>query len=1202
MKKLFYPATLLMEKFSFSKKLILLGIINLIALMVVIFSIYVHQTKDIHTAKNELKGTVLIQPILRTIQSIQRHRGLSVGILGGDKELTAELQAETNILENTFKRLKKHVPIMILSSQKWRALESEYQSILISGLSWTKDENFSIHSHLVTELQEVMVNLADKHALTLDPEVSSYYLMLTTIHNMPLAMEQLGKMRAYGVGILADKTISEQQKVKIYSLMATLGHSFDLLVRNLEKTSKYNNKIKVKLLLAAEEINISSNKMTQLVYSDILTKQFSTDSHEFFKLSTDAINAGYTQIYETLLPTLEMLLYARIHKDEEQLLLSVGVALLLTLVAQYLFFGIYYATLGNIQLISRSAYQYTHGDLQQRIHLKTKDDIKQIGDSFNGMADSFNHLLAINKEGSDRLQSILNSALDAIIQINTQGFITGWNPQAEVIFGWTNTEAVGLELDQLIVPEKYREAHQTGLSNYLKTGKGAFINTRVETEALNKNGQEFPIELSISQVKTEKGIEFSAFIRDLSDVKATESTVRKLSLAVEQSPSSIVITDVDAKIEFANQSFLNVTGYTLDEVMGQNPKILSSNKTPKATYEDMWEHLNHGKVWQGELINRRKDGSEYTELALISPIRQANGEITHYLAIKEDITEKKQAEIELGIAAIAFESQEGIMVTDADNKILRVNKSFTKITGYSSDEIIGKNPKILNSGRQGKDFYTILWTQINAMGSWQGEIWNRNKKGKIYPEWLTITARKDSQNKITHYVAIFTDITEFKAAEEKIKHLAYYDPLTELPNRRKLIDRLEHCVSISHREGTKSALLMLDLDRFKAVNDNFGHLAGDELLKQVAVRVKKCIRNTDLLARLGGDEFVVLLEDIRHPDIAARIAEKIVKELSTPFMLNATNEAQIGASVGISLYPEHADSIATLMDHADLALYQAKDRGRGCYAFFSESLTINVRKRLKLETDLRLAIKQQDLRVYYQPQVDILTGEIVGAEALVRWQTKKDGLISPNMFIPIAEESGLILELGEWVLQETCRQGQEWIKEGFKPIVLAVNVSAQQLTRSNMYSVVQKALISTGFPAEQLELEMTERGLMKQQELTVDLLNQLRSLGILLAIDDFGTGYSSLVYLKRFPLDTLKIDKSFIDDIPHDQDDVEIIKTINAMGHALGFKILAEGVESQQQLDLLKAIGSDIYQGYIKSKPLPANEFVFLLSKNKSVV
>jgi len=1201
MTKLFYPAIILMNKLGFTKKILLLGSIYFIALAVVIYSIYSFQNKKSDKALHELNGVVLIKPILIAIQSTQRHRGLSSGILGGEERFSDKLILESNILTSSFDFLANHLPPHTLSSQAWLALFSRYQQIQSAGLSWSQEKNFAAHIDLIAELQQLMMSLADHYALSTDPDLASHYLIITMLQDMPLAFEQLGQMRAYGTGILANKSVSEQQKIKMHTLLTTLTNAFDSLAVNLSKTRQFNAQIQPPLSLATEQIKLSSNKITHLVHSDILSKQFSTEPQAFFNLSTKVIDAGYSQIYQTLLPTLNTLLHARILQAEEELIISIGSAFILALLAQYLFFGIYYATIGNIQLLNRAAYKYAHGDLQQRINLGTKDEIKQIGDSFNEMADSFNALLATHKEDKEHLQAIVNNALDAIIQINTQGVITGWSHQAETIFGWSKSEATGQLITNLIIPERYRNAHLKGIKYFLNTGKGKIINTRTESEALRKNGTEFPIELSVSPVQTTNGVEFSAFIRDLSENKKAEDTLRKLSLAVEQSPSSILITDLDANIEYTNQAFLKTTGYTFDEVVGKNPKIFSANKVPKQSYQNMWKQLLNGKTWQGELINQRKDGSEYIELALISPVRQKNGEITHFLAIKEDITEKKQAEIDLGIAAIAFESQEGIMVTDANNKILRVNKSFTKITGYSIDEVIGKQPNILNSGRQGKLFYLEMWKTIVSRGSWQGEIWNRHKRGTIYPEWLTITARKDENNQITHYVAIFTDITEFKAAEEKIKHLAYYDPLTQLANRRKLLDRLEHGLAMCNREGTKLALLMLDLDRFKSVNDNFGHLAGDELLQQVASRIKNRLRETDLLARLGGDEFVVLLEDISHPDDAARVADEIVTTLAKPFNLTKANNVQIGTSIGISLYPDHASSVALLMDHADMALYQAKDKGRGCYSYFSEKLTHIVRERLELEANLRQAIKQQELRVYYQPQVDILTGAIIGAEALVRWQTKDNGLIPPVKFISIAEETGLILEIGEWVLQETCRQGQQWIEQGLQQITLAVNVSPQQFKRADMRAIVENILINTGFPANLLELEMTESSLMEQQETVVDILNELRSLGILLAIDDFGTGYSSLAYLKRFPLDTLKIDKSFIDDIPHDQDDVEITTTINAMGHTLGFKVLAEGVENQQQLDFLQLIGCDTFQGYIKSKPLPANEFSALLQSQKTV-
>jgi len=441
------------------------------------------------------------------------------------------------------------------------------------------------------------------------------------------------------------------------------------------------------------------------------------------------------------------------------------------------------------------------------------------------------------------------------------------------------------------------------------------------------------------------------------------------------------------------------------------------------------------------------------------------------------------------------------------------------------------------------------------------------------------------------------EVLERKKAENQIKQLAFYDSLTGLVNRRYFQDQGEQSIARAERKQSKLALLMLDLDRFKPVNDSLGHLAGDELLQQVAQRIVSQVREVDMVARIGGDEFVVLLENLTCREDAARIAKKIISKLSEKFQLTQNNEVSIGASIGISLYPEGGRFIATLLDNADLALYHVKDNGRGHFAYFSENLTKKARTKLQLETRLRYAITHNELCVFYQPQIDINSGELIGAEALVRWQDPENGLIPPNDFIPIAEESALIIALGEWVLQEVCQQGKQWIDAGFQPIRLAVNVAARQFKQSDMQLVVGDVLQKTQFPANYLELEMTESSLIEEQEKTIAVLNQLRLLGIHLAIDDFGTGYSSLAYLKRFPLDVLKIDKSFIDDIPHDNSDMEISATIIAMGKILGFKVLAEGVETKEQLDFLAEKGCDIYQGYLKSKPMNAVDFEKFLSR-----
>jgi diguanylate cyclase (GGDEF)-like protein/PAS domain S-box-containing protein len=566
-----------------------------------------------------------------------------------------------------------------------------------------------------------------------------------------------------------------------------------------------------------------------------------------------------------------------------------------------------------------------------------------------------------------------------------------------------------------------------------------------------------------------------------------------------------------------------------------------------------------------------------------------------------DITERKRIELVLRIVSTAFESHGPMVICNAEKIILQANNAFITATGYTQKEILGQKISLLKSDHHDNVFYTSMWETINQTGTWQGEVWDRHKSGQVNPKLLTISAVKNSNNVVTHYVGSFIDITEKKLAEEKIKHLAFYDSLTQLPNRCLLQERLKHSIEMARRDNKPLALLMLDLDRFKAVNDSLGHLAGDELLQQVAARMTARLRTVDMVSRLGGDEFIVLLDDIAHPDDAARVAEDIIIDLSKSFILSQSNDVRIGVSIGISLYPQHGSCPETLLDHADAALYQAKDQGRGCFSYFSEALTRAAQERIALEARLRRAIEQEELYMLYQPQVDINSDRIIGAEALVYWQDPIDGLIPPLRFIPLAEESHLIVEIGEWVLRKTCQQAKQWLESGLFPITIAVNISPYQFRRSDINTLVANILVETGLPAGQLELEITESGLMENQDLALVILTNLRHQGIRLAIDDFGKGYSSLARLKYFPVDVLKIDKSFIEKIPANKDDMEIASTIVAMAHNLGFKVLAEGVETSAQLDFLREKSCDAYQGYIKSRPLSAQDFAELLAKEQSL-
>lgn len=602
--------------------------------------------------------------------------------------------------------------------------------------------------------------------------------------------------------------------------------------------------------------------------------------------------------------------------------------------------------------------------------------------------------------------------------------------------------------------------------------------------------------------------------------------------------------------------------------------------------------INPGEAPQ-EINLVRRSGFGWAELRS-APIKW-EGQQAYVIGMR-DITERKVNEERLRQAAAILEStHEGVMMTDTDNRILMVNRAFTEITGYTEKEAIGKLTSMLSSGRHDKEFYASMRASIKMVGHWQGEIWNRRKNGEVYPELLSLSAVKNESSEIINYVGVFSDISKLKATESKLEFLAHHDPLTRLPNRLLLLSRMEHALEIAQRDGKLLALLMIDLDRFKDVNDSFGHLAGDELLQQVADRLTSQLRGIDTVCRLGGDEFTVLLEDVAQPEDAARVANVIIAALSEPWHLSNGAEVRIGASVGISLFPQHGTIPEDMLQHADTALYQAKIEGRGRFKYFSDDLTHAARERIGLEVRLRRAIEQGEFQVYYQPQVDIVSGHIVGAEALLRWQDPVEGLIHPIRIIPVAEDTGLITTIGNWVLKETCRQGKCWIDAGLPSLTLAVNLSPHQLRHCDIDEIVAAALAETGFPATHLELELTEGALMEREAEAIQVLNRLRARGVRLAIDDFGTGYSSLSYIKLLPLNVLKIDKRFIDDIPHNQDDMEITATIIAMAHTLRLKVLAEGVETKAQLEFLQAQGCDLYQGYLASPPVTAEAFEKLL-------
>jgi diguanylate cyclase (GGDEF)-like protein/PAS domain S-box-containing protein len=563
-----------------------------------------------------------------------------------------------------------------------------------------------------------------------------------------------------------------------------------------------------------------------------------------------------------------------------------------------------------------------------------------------------------------------------------------------------------------------------------------------------------------------------------------------------------------------------------------------------------------------------------------------------------------KVEDHLRVAATAFETQEGILITDARSVILRVNCAFTDITGYSAEEVIGKNPSMLRSGKHDASFYAEMWRCIKLNGQWEGEIWNRRKNGETYPERLAISAVKDSSGVVTNYVATLTDITMSQTAAEEIKHLAFYDSLTRLPNRRHLMDRLKHALAASARSGKAGALLFIDLDNFKTLNDTLGHDVGDQLLQQVAQRAESCVREDDTVARLGGDEFVVMLEGLSEHELEAAaqaesVGEKILAALNLPYQL-AAHEHHNTPSIGITLFRGQLESMDELFKHADIAMYQAKKSGRNTLRFFDPAMQETINARVALEGELRKALEQQQFQLYYQAQVDS-SHRALGVEALIRWVHPEKGMVSPAQFIPLAEETGLILPIGRWVLETACAQIKTWQQsELSNDFVLAVNVSAKQFRQADFVAQVQDAVRRHAIDPTLLKLELTESLLLENIEDTIETMRALKETGVQFSLDDFGTGYSSLQYLKRLPLNQLKIDQSFVRDIAVDSSDKAIVRTIIAMARGLNLEVIAEGVETEEQRQLLLEKGCSHFQGYLFSKPVPIEQLEEKLKQWKS--
>jgi diguanylate cyclase (GGDEF)-like protein/PAS domain S-box-containing protein len=539
-------------------------------------------------------------------------------------------------------------------------------------------------------------------------------------------------------------------------------------------------------------------------------------------------------------------------------------------------------------------------------------------------------------------------------------------------------------------------------------------------------------------------------------------------------------------------------------------------------------------------------------------------------------------------AAAVFDcTREGVLVSDKYGLIVHVNRAFVQITGYQSEEVLGRQPSMFKSGRHSAEFYQVMFDALEKDGQWSGEIWNRRKSGEIYPQWQSIRVIHDDRGMLSHYVAVFSDISAIKHSQHELAHLAHHDPLTDLPNRLLFTDRTEQALAAAQQHKRGCALLLIDLDHFKIINDSLGHNVGDQLLKAVGERLQNLVDTGITLARLGGDEFAVLVENCSQVVQAAGLAQKILDCLKEPFPLDE-HQLFVSASIGISLFPSDALNAEQLLRNADSALFKAKSSGREGYALYTEELTAHAQNRIELATELRRALEQQELRVYYQPVHDLRDSRLIGVEALVRWQHPQRGLVPPGEFIPIAERTGLIAEIDAWVLENACRQMGQWQAEGRQLSFVAVNISSRLFGRHELYQQVAKVLHDTGLDPSLLELEVTESAVMDDPEVALEQLHRLRELGLSLAIDDFGTGYSSLLRLKRLPVQKLKIDQGFVAGLPCDDDDAAIVRVVIALAQSMGMQVHAEGIETVEQARFLLEQHCELGQGYWFSRPVPA--------------
>ncbi len=794
------------------------------------------------------------------------------------------------------------------------------------------------------------------------------------------------------------------------------------------------------------------------------------------------------------------------------------------------------------------------------------------------------------RESENDYRALIENANVGIL-VNHRGRHVFANSRLLAMLGYSADELRQTGIQELVHPDEYQKV----MERFRDRHAGRPAPNVYETVFVTRDGQPVPVELTATLTHWEGEPAGLVFLQDIRERKAAEAALReseaRFRTLSEVSFEGIFIHD-QGRIVDCNPTFAAMLGYTPDEIRRLNAFDLVTREYHDVIREAMQEGYNTSLEVQAV----HKDGSTFPVEVFGKPLVY-QGRAMRVASVR-DLSTRRRSEAQMRKLSGAVEqAADAIMITDRAGTIEYVNPAFERTTGYSRAEAIGRTPRLVKSGRQGAGFYEGLWRTILAGEVFSDVFINRRKDGALYYEEKTITPLKDREGRVTHFISTGKDVTERMQTQERLQYMAQHDALTELPNRLLLLDRLKQSLARARWHQRLVAILFIDLDRFKTINDTLGHEAGDRLLQLLAERFNRAVREGDTVARFGGDEFVILLDDVATEQDVGMVAQKVLDALAAPF--NIENQGlYITASIGVSLFPGDGEDSGALLKNADVAMYRAKELGKNTYQFYSADMSARAFERLSLETSLRHALERNEFLLYYQPQLDVDSGEIVGVEALLRWRHPDFGLVLPGEFIALLEETGLILPAGEWILQTACAQLRAWHAAGRRKLRLAVNLSPRQVQAPGLVAMVERALNGMRADAGRLELEITEGLLVQHAPATMETFEALRALGVRLAVDDFGTGYSSLSYLRRFPIDTLKIDRSFVHDIPHDPDDSAITTTIIAMAQGLRLEVVAEGVENAAQRDFLRSRGCRLMQGYLFSRPLPADKITKLLKSN----